>query len=96
LDQERDALKKRLARYEQLKKLIEPFEEPQKNVQPNLVTRDGELSQELDRMRVLLARVTGRVNDVRASPRRHLNTDTTEEIVQQTDQQRLARVMDLG
>lgn len=30
-------------------------------VQPNLVTRDGELEKELERMRVLLVRVAGRV-----------------------------------
>lgn len=45
-----------------LQQLLEPFTEPQKNVQPNLVTRDGELTEELDRMRKLVARVGARIN----------------------------------
>lgn len=44
-----------------MQQLLEPFREPQKNIQPNLVTRDGELVQELDKMRMLVARVGGRV-----------------------------------
>lgn len=44
-----------------LQRLLEPFEEPQKNIQPNLVTRDGELVQELDKMRMLVARLGGRI-----------------------------------
>jgi hypothetical protein len=45
-----------------LQKLLEPFTEPQKNIQPNLVTREGELAQELERMRRLVARVGARVS----------------------------------
>jgi hypothetical protein len=44
-----------------LQRLIEPFEDPQKDVQPNLITKDGELVQELDKMRMLVARVGGRI-----------------------------------
>ncbi|KAK2807964.1 hypothetical protein FQN50_005206 [Emmonsiellopsis sp. PD_5] len=51
----------RLAQYKQLQELLQPFREPQTTIQPNLVTRDGELGQELDRMRMLVAKVTGRV-----------------------------------
>jgi hypothetical protein len=40
---------------------LEPFREPQDNVQPNLVTRDGELVRELEKMRMLVARVSGRI-----------------------------------
>ena len=61
----RDEQKKRLEGYARLKKLLEPLEDVGVNVQPNLVTRDGDLSRELDRMRVLLARITGKVEAVR-------------------------------
>lgn len=60
----RDALKEKVARYQYLQKMLEPLADAQTNVQPNLVTRDGELSRELDRMRILLARVTGRVAEM--------------------------------
>ena len=39
---------------------------PQETVQPNLVTKDGQLGKELDRMRLLLARVSGRVEGLPA------------------------------
>lgn len=45
-----------------MQELLEPFTEPQKNIQPNLVTREGELAQELERMRRLVARVGARVS----------------------------------
>ena len=57
----RDAQRKRLEGYRRLRRVLEPLEEPQENVQPNLVTRDGELARELDRMRVLCARLAAGV-----------------------------------
>jgi hypothetical protein len=61
LSVKRDQLKERLSRYRELEKLTEPLGDAKGNVQPNLVTRDGELGTELERMRVLLARVSGRL-----------------------------------
>lgn len=43
-----------------MQELLRPFGEPEK-VQENLVTRNGEVEMELERMRMLLARVGGRV-----------------------------------
>lgn len=57
LDAQRQVQKQKLAQYRKLRGLVEPFRDPQVNVQPNLVTKDGELKTELDRMRVLIARV---------------------------------------
>ncbi|EXJ63995.1 hypothetical protein A1O7_00330 [Cladophialophora yegresii CBS 114405] len=93
--QKRDALKRKLARYQELKRLLEPLNEPQENGQPNLVTRDGELSQQLDRMRVLMARVMGRINGMSDSG---VGGKTLQENAPAplTDQQKLARVMGLG
>ena len=44
-----------------MKELLSPLEEPKVNVQHNLVTRDGELGKELERMKILLARVGGKL-----------------------------------
>lgn len=54
-----------MAQYKQLEALLEPFKNPQENIQPNLLTRDGELVREIDKMRMLVARVAGRVNNSR-------------------------------
>jgi len=43
--------------------LLEPFKDPQTNIQPNLVTRDGQLGEELDRMRMLVAKISGRIEE---------------------------------
>ncbi|OIW29023.1 hypothetical protein CONLIGDRAFT_633237 [Coniochaeta ligniaria NRRL 30616] len=52
-----------VARLRQMRDLLEPFQadEDGRGVQENLVTRDGEVEKELERMRMLLARVGGRV-----------------------------------
>ena len=86
----RDQQKKRLEGYKQLQKMLEPLEAAQENVQPNLVTRDGELSKELDRMRVLLARVTGKVGEVKRK-----NGDVKDLGQGPSEQQRLLAAMDL-
>ncbi|KAJ5127010.1 hypothetical protein N7448_007789 [Penicillium atrosanguineum] len=59
LDQQRQQRQRRLDQLRHLQRLTEPFKDPQKNIQPNLVTRDGELIQELENMRMLVARVGG-------------------------------------
>jgi hypothetical protein len=49
------------AQYEHLQKLLQPLKDPMTKVQPNLITRDGELAKELGRMRVLMARVSSKM-----------------------------------
>ncbi|KKZ62332.1 hypothetical protein EMCG_03250 [[Emmonsia] crescens] len=61
LDSQRKKQQDRLAQYKQLKELLEPFKDPQMNIQPNLVTRDSPLGQEIDRMRMLVAKITSRI-----------------------------------
>ncbi|KAI9923810.1 hypothetical protein ASPWEDRAFT_40391 [Aspergillus wentii DTO 134E9] len=61
LDNRRQQRQRRLDQLRRLQGLLKPFHEPQKNIQPNLITRDGELVQELDKMRMLVARVGGRI-----------------------------------
>ncbi|CAI7632291.1 unnamed protein product [Penicillium bialowiezense] len=51
LDTKRQQRQRRLDQLQHLRRLLEPFEDPQKDIQPNLITKDGELVQELERMR---------------------------------------------
>ncbi|KAI9812899.1 MAG: hypothetical protein M1827_004417 [Pycnora praestabilis] len=67
LSAQRQAQQQKMAQYKHLQRLLEPLKDPQKNVQPNLVTRDGELGPELDRMRMLMARVAGKVEALNES-----------------------------
>lgn len=70
---------------------MEPFKDPQKNIQPNLITRDGELAQELDKMRILVARVAGRL-----SQSRRIQREDQSATVPLTDpDQKLAAVLDM-
>jgi len=68
LSQRREQQRQRLTQYTHVETLIEPFRDAQNNIQPNLLTRDGELLQELDKMRMLVARVTSRVGQSRPAP----------------------------
>lgn len=62
LNQEKLVQKERLAQYKVLHQLMALFKMVQDNVQPNLVTKDGELENELDKMKVLIARVREKLN----------------------------------
>ncbi|KIW00301.1 uncharacterized protein PV09_08191 [Verruconis gallopava] len=59
LSEKQQALKRKLERYKRLQRLLEPLENPQQSVQPNLVTRDGPLADELARSKTLGIRVAG-------------------------------------
>jgi hypothetical protein len=56
LNEKRRAAREKLERYRAMKKLLEPFE-ADAGVQGNLVTRNGEMEKELERMRMLMLRV---------------------------------------
>jgi hypothetical protein len=74
-----------------LQRLLEPFREPQTNVQPNLVTKDGELVRELEKMRMLVARVSGRIAQSQAA-----NNDGGGEVSYVLDTERkLAALLDM-
>lgn len=61
LSESREAALRKLRAMEQLKTALLPFEDPRQNVQPNLVTRDGKLAEELDRCIELSVRVGARL-----------------------------------
>ena len=54
-------MKKRIAGYKKLEQELEPLGDAKENVQQNLCTRDGPVEAELQKMRMLLARVKGRL-----------------------------------
>ncbi|PHH92750.1 hypothetical protein CDD83_5374 [Cordyceps sp. RAO-2017] len=61
LSDQRKELKLRVERLRRLKEIADPFAA---GVQDNLITRNGPIELELERMRVLLARVAGRVSEL--------------------------------
>ncbi|RVX75738.1 hypothetical protein B0A52_00094 [Exophiala mesophila] len=91
LTQQRDEMRQKVQQYRHLVTMLEPFNDPQANIQPNLVTRDGQLSIELDRMRVLLARVTSRVAELADAPRKPGAHETTVRSI--PSQQKIANLM---
>ncbi|KPI43238.1 uncharacterized protein AB675_6850 [Cyphellophora attinorum] len=61
LTQQRRDAQQRLKRYKHLQDLLRPYEDAQEHIQPNLVTRDGELAREMEKLRSLLVRVGARM-----------------------------------
>lgn len=92
LDQQRQQRQRRLDQLQHLHRLLEPFTNPQKDIQPNLVTRDGELASEIERMRMLVARVGGRIAQQKPGSR---NIQSEEEYVLPGSERRLDALMDL-
>ncbi|KAL6874761.1 kinetochore Sim4 complex subunit Fta4 [Trichoderma novae-zelandiae] len=73
LGQRRRDLRQRVERFRSLEKSVASFRTTDGvGVQENLVTREGPVEKELERMRVLLARVVGRVSELS-------NADATQE-----------------
>jgi hypothetical protein len=57
LNEKRKAARERLGQYKAAKKLLEPFEGEDAGLQENIVTKNGEVEKELERMRMLMLRV---------------------------------------
>ena len=77
LNQQREELKQRVERLRNMKTTIDPLQttEGGAGIQENLVTRNGEMEKELEKMRILLARVAGRVGAIPDKPSNR-NNDT--------------------
>jgi Kinetochore complex Fta4 of Sim4 subunit, or CENP-50 len=87
----------RLEGYRQLRRLLAPFEDAREGVQPNLVGREGELGRELDRLRVLAARFTGKIGEVGGSGVGWCGKDRIEEAGEEGrgEREKLGDVMDV-
>ena len=57
LNERRKAARERLEQYKAASSLLEPFHGEDAGLQGNLVTRNGEVEKELERMRMLMLRV---------------------------------------
>lgn len=77
LSERRAEMKARVERLRNMQSILGPLEQ---NVQENLVTRNGEVEKELERMRVLLVRVAGRVGQLPG------NNTTEDEVMQDLDE----------
>ncbi|CEO58982.1 hypothetical protein PMG11_03674 [Penicillium brasilianum] len=91
LDEQRQHRQQRLDQLRHLQRLLGPFKDPQKDIQPNLVTRDGELVQELEKMRMLAARVGGRISQQKQG---RLNTQESQEYLLPGSGPRLGALLD--
>lgn len=91
LSRKRAEQAQKLSAYRHLQQLLVPFEDAQINIQPNLVTKDGELSKEFDRMRMLIARILSRADGIqRSDPNLDIDNAIT------TNEEKLAHVIGLG
>lgn len=63
LSAQRLTLQSKLSTYRTLLTLLEPYRNPTKNIQPNLVWKDAPLAPELAKTRTLAIRVAGRVSE---------------------------------
>jgi uncharacterized membrane protein YccC len=63
LNDQRKQLREQVARLKRLQTIVEPLQTDENGagIQENLLTRNGPVEKELERMRILLARVGGRV-----------------------------------
>ncbi|KAJ5985871.1 hypothetical protein N7499_007839 [Penicillium canescens] len=91
LDSQRQQRQRRLDQLQHLQRLLVPFKDPSKDIQPNLITKDGELVQELEKMRILAARVGGRI----AQQTRSSDIPGTHEYSLPGSDQRLEALMDM-
>lgn len=70
LNDQRKQLREQVARLKHLKTVVEPLKTTDNGVgiQENLLTRNGPVEKELEKMRFLLARVGGRVHALSGEP----------------------------
>lgn len=71
--------------------MIEPFANPQESVQPNLVSRDGQLGKELERMRILASKLAFQIENAKlAEPGDFGGEEGTDEGIEESLQEILA------
>jgi len=61
LNHQRTAQQRQIAQYNLLQELLKPFRNAQETIQPNLVTRDGELEKELESLKMLMVRANEKI-----------------------------------
>lgn len=80
LNEKRRAAKDRLEQCKAARKLLEPFDHAEKNIQENIVTKNGEVEKELERMRMLMLRVERGIMGLEEKDREdHMDIDFEED-----------------
>lgn len=70
---------------------MEPFANPQESVQPNLISRDGQLVKELERMRILASKLAFQIENARlAEIEKNREEGDTDEVMEERLQKILA------
>lgn len=90
LSTRRAEAKARVARLRHMQTLLDPFKS---GVQENLVTRNGEVEQELERMRMLLLRVAGRVSQLPDTQKDQREDDTIMEDVDEAERRKVRNLL---
>ncbi|KAF2426271.1 hypothetical protein EJ08DRAFT_638083 [Tothia fuscella] len=93
LASQRAAAQKKLNALRDFQKLIEPIRNAGETVQPNLVTRDGALAEELARSRRLGIRVAGRVAGLRGGDLEGVGEDGDGHVVMVDEGEKVRRVL---
>lgn len=94
LSAQRLTLQQKLNTYRTLLSLLEPYRKPQRNVQPNLVTRDAPIASELNKTRTLAIRVAGRIGENHVeSQDPTMEEEADEEMVESDGKAKLDRVL---
>ncbi|KAK6602973.1 hypothetical protein H4I95_06910 [Botrytis cinerea] len=80
LNDKRKAAKEKLEQCKAAKKLLGPFDQAEKNIQENIVTKNGEIEKELERMRMLMLRVERGIVGLEGKAREdHMDVDLEED-----------------
>jgi hypothetical protein len=91
LQAKRKAAQKKIDALRQFQELLEPIRDPQTSVQPNLITRDGALADELGRSKTLGIRVAGRVAGMKGGVE-----DEDEDVIMADEREKVRRVLGRG
>ncbi|KAI9742213.1 MAG: hypothetical protein M1818_004113 [Claussenomyces sp. TS43310] len=95
LHEQRRRLREKVQRYRALKQALMPFENPAENVQENLCVKNGELETELERMRMLIARVQGRIEGLEA-PEAGVGGDGDGDTLMVDEEEKVGELLRLG
>ncbi|CUS14085.1 unnamed protein product [Tuber aestivum] len=88
------AQRQRHAYYSQLKSLVAPFADPQRSVQPNLVTKDGPLAAELERTRLLAAKLAYQIEKSKFPDTDRMDEDDDE--MEESVEDQLRKILELA
>ena len=75
LDEKRKVARNRVEQYRAANELLEPFQGEDAGLQDNIITKNGEVEKELERMRMLMLRVERGIMGLDDKPRDEMDVD---------------------